>query len=356
MTTTNNSSQTPATGSHTSFDFEVNPFEQSFASKDADKSSVGAQATSPQVLTPSGRKLPPLVLSPGVPSGWGNAQFPRTGLTPNDSNMRTGLTPGGAYHSVNNIVPGVGTPGALGFTAFTPGLSSLLGTNTKEFDQQVQAQNLQPMIPPANNTASNVSSMNQSPKDEKPAKTEKKTKRRGSKKPEEPEPKKKKVKAESDEPVDEEGMTEEEKRKSFLERNRVAASKCRQRKKQQIGKMENDLNFYLNEYNNLTVAVDQLKEQSLRLRQMMAQGKVASDLLPQVDQLMNTINQTNYIARLRGDNPSNIIPTVQPINPTRVQQTQQRLTQLPQEPMPIQMAPPIVLNGKAVGMEHWGSN
>jgi ATF/CREB family transcription factor len=380
--TAGTSNMSTAASSKTSFDLEPNPFEQSFAPKDSAKSVAGTgigNATSPQILTPGGRKLPPLVLSPNVPTGWGAAQFPRTGLTPNDSSIRTGLTPGGQSfpHSLNNItMTGMGTPGSLGFTAFTPGLSSLLGTNTKEFDQQAQSNpTVNPTIPvvaPApvvqeQALSSKQAAVEQSAvKDERQTKPKKSRKRAATKKSEiEPEPKKKAKEVPSEEPKDEENMTEEEKRRNFLERNRVAASKCRQRKKQQIVKMENDLNFYLNEYNNLTAAVDQLKEQSLLLRQLVSQNKTPAELLPQVDTLLGTINRTNYIARLRGDNPSSIIPTVQPINPTLVQQNQQRLQQqmpvggIPADANNMQLAPQIVVmngNGKVVGnMEQWAT-
>ncbi|CDR42337.1 CYFA0S09e01442g1_1 [Cyberlindnera fabianii] len=376
--------------SKTSFDLEPNPFEQSFANKDQKPPNIG-NATSPQILTPGGRKLPPLVLSPNAPSSWGSTQFPRTGLTPNESSLRTGLTPGGANfpHSLNNLVSGLNTPGALaGFTGFTPGLSSLLGTNTKEFDQQAQTQ-APPVIangpPPSDagvrdataraqqaqhqshqqappsqpsqprsamsngegstrattaTTAAPPSQASSESKAKSPQQTKKsKRKSTASKKEEEATRKKPKpeTKDSSPEELNEENMTEEEKRRSFLERNRVAASKCRQRKKQQIQKMETDLNFYLNEYNNLTAALDSLKEQSSALRSHLVAKANNPEIIGSIDNILGTINQTNYMSRLRGDNPSNIIPTVQPINPTLVQQNQQRVgTTLPQMPIPPQ--------------------
>ena len=382
-----------AASSKTSFDLEPNPFEQSFASKDGQSSTVGGGSgekpptigglgTSPQILTPGGRKLPPLVLSPNVPSSWGSTQYVRTGLTPNDSNIRTGLTPGGQSfpHSLQNMsLPGVATPGSLGFPGgLTPGLSSFLASSTKDFDQQLQAddRSVRTDTTDANastntnasantNTTADIAASTSTMQtatadavtkqnalgangddsvilnDAKP-KGKRGRKRTGKAKQVEAEERKaKKPKSESEgennginndnSNGNDEDATEEQKRKSFLERNRMAASKCRKRKKEQIIKMENDLNFYLNEYNNLTSALDQLRQQSLLLHQSIVEGKQTSALSPIVDTILQTINGTNYIARLRGDNPSHIVPTVQPINPNLVQQNQQQQNQQQQQ-------------------------
>ncbi|EJS41990.1 sko1p [Saccharomyces arboricola H-6] len=56
----------------------------------------------------------------------------------------------------------------------------------------------------------------------------------------------------------EETEEQEKKRKEFLERNRVAASKFRKRKKEYIKKIENDLQFYETEYDDLSQAVGKL--------------------------------------------------------------------------------------------------
>ncbi|CEP23941.1 hypothetical protein BN1211_4642 [Cyberlindnera jadinii] len=392
-----------AASSKTSFDLEPNPFEQSFASKDGQSSTaggsgekpptIGGLGTSPQILTPGGRKLPPLVLSPNVPSSWGNTQYVRTGLTPNDSNIRTGLTPGGQSfpHSLQNMsLPGVATPGSLGFPGgLTPGLSSFLASSTKDFDQQLQAddRSVRTDTTDANastntnasantNTTADIAASTSTMQaatadavtkqnalrangddsvilnDAKP-KGKRGRKRTGKAKQVEAEERKaKKPKSESEgennginndnSNGNDEDATEEQKRKSFLERNRMAASKCRKRKKEQIIKMENDLNFYLNEYNNLTSALDQLRQQSLLLHQSIVEGKQASALSPIVDTILQTINGTNYIARLRGDNPSHIVPTVQPIKSefaTTTQQQQQQQQQQLAASVPI--APPV---------------
>ncbi|GAV50780.1 hypothetical protein ZYGR_0Z02030 [Zygosaccharomyces rouxii] len=51
---------------------------------------------------------------------------------------------------------------------------------------------------------------------------------------------------------------QERKRKEFLERNRVAASKFRKRKKEYIKRVEMDLQFYQNEYEDMGRALDKL--------------------------------------------------------------------------------------------------
>lgn len=427
MAATTGESQLPpyTDSSKTSFDLEPNPFEQSFATKDHPNNNrvPNISASSPQILTPGGRKLPPLVLSPNVQSSWNSTNFGRTGLTPNESGLRTGLTPGGpGIHSLNGIsLPGLNTPGSLGFSAFTPGLSSLLGGNGTTDqnsnhlaipNQQQQTTQPQPQAPQtqqpstqppvaaaqqqqqlnqnfASQPNSAAQSLHQSPvqnfqtipqpasvpqasvpapaapqthptipqagsestisktsADTSPKAPEppKRGRKKGSTnkvtKPKVEEPKRKKAKVDATKPtsttpevkdeVDEdnaatENMTESEKRKHFLERNRVAASKCRQRKKQLMVKMETDLNFYLNEYNNLTATVDQLKDQSIALKTYLLNNKggANNDIIHSVDNLLTIINNTNYMSRLRGNAPSDIIPTVQAINPALVNQENQ---------------------------------
>lgn len=66
---------------------------------------------------------------------------------------------------------------------------------------------------------------------------------------------------------------DEEKRKNFLERNRVAASKCRQRKKQLIQKMEDELAFYLTGYRELSAQVAQLRSQLMTLKNVISGHK-----------------------------------------------------------------------------------
>lgn len=297
-----------------SFDLEHNPFEQSFASKDVSKqnsnnttaqSSQSGTGTTPQVYTPGGRKLPPLVLSPNAPSTWSTSAFPRTGLTPNESSLRSGLTPGNDAASFAQGLSLKGlTPGGLGFTGFTPGLSSLLGTTPETNDSNENNDNNNEIIPPLVKQPS------------------KRGRKKGSIVKKDDAKKRRKDTAKKENIIDESDLPEDERRKNFLERNRVAASKCRQRKKQQQQKMEQDLNFYLNEYNDLTSTIDQLKEQSNVLRALLIENKISNNnILNTVDNISSILDNTNYASRLRGDANSNtIIPTVQPINPVFVNQ------------------------------------
>lgn len=66
---------------------------------------------------------------------------------------------------------------------------------------------------------------------------------------------------------------DDEKRKNFLERNRVAASKCRQRKKQLMQKMEDELAFYSNGYRQTSAQVIQLRDQLLKMKNILFDHK-----------------------------------------------------------------------------------
>lgn len=66
---------------------------------------------------------------------------------------------------------------------------------------------------------------------------------------------------------------DEEKRKNFLERNRVAASKCRQRKKQLMQKMEDELAFYSNGYRQTSAQVTQLRAQLQKMKNILVAHK-----------------------------------------------------------------------------------
>ncbi|KAF2663923.1 hypothetical protein BT63DRAFT_418807 [Microthyrium microscopicum] len=82
-------------------------------------------------------------------------------------------------------------------------------------------------------------------------------------------------------PIDDEEMThkdgkkmnDEEKRKNFLERNRVAALKCRQRKKQWLANLQNKCDLYTQENDALTHTVNQLKDQLVSMRNLLIQHK-----------------------------------------------------------------------------------
>jgi len=68
-------------------------------------------------------------------------------------------------------------------------------------------------------------------------------------------------------------MTDEEKRKNFLERNRVAALKCRQRKKQWLQNLQNKVEMYGNENENLLGQLSQLREEVVNLKTLLLAHK-----------------------------------------------------------------------------------
>jgi ATF/CREB family transcription factor len=74
-------------------------------------------------------------------------------------------------------------------------------------------------------------------------------------------------------PKDGKKMTDEEKRKNFLERNRVAALKCRQRKKQWLQNLQSKVDLYSQENDALTHTVNVMREYIGQLRQILLQHK-----------------------------------------------------------------------------------
>ncbi|KAK2593531.1 Transcription factor [Conoideocrella luteorostrata] len=68
-------------------------------------------------------------------------------------------------------------------------------------------------------------------------------------------------------------MTDEEKRKNFLERNRVAALKCRQRKKQWLANLQNKVELYSSENDALTGQITQLREEVVNLKTLLLAHK-----------------------------------------------------------------------------------
>jgi len=64
-------------------------------------------------------------------------------------------------------------------------------------------------------------------------------------------------------------MTDEEKRRNFLERNRVAALKCRQRKKQWLANLQAKVEMYSAENDSLNSQVAQLHEEIRNLRTLL---------------------------------------------------------------------------------------
>ncbi|MCJ1308671.1 hypothetical protein MMC25_002325 [Agyrium rufum] len=68
-------------------------------------------------------------------------------------------------------------------------------------------------------------------------------------------------------------MTDEEKRKNFLERNRVAALKCRQRKKQWLNNLQAKVEIFSSENDSLSATVAQLREEILNLKTILISHK-----------------------------------------------------------------------------------
>ncbi|KAI2463473.1 Aft1 HRA domain-containing protein [Annulohypoxylon bovei var. microspora] len=68
-------------------------------------------------------------------------------------------------------------------------------------------------------------------------------------------------------------MTDEEKRKNFLERNRVAALKCRQRKKQWLANLQSKVEMFSSENDALTAQISQLREEVVNLKTLLLAHK-----------------------------------------------------------------------------------
>lgn len=68
-------------------------------------------------------------------------------------------------------------------------------------------------------------------------------------------------------------MTDEEKRKNFLERNRVAALKCRQRKKQWLANLQQKVEIFSTENDALAATVTQLREEIVGLKTLLLAHK-----------------------------------------------------------------------------------
>ncbi|KAI1363800.1 Aft1 HRA domain-containing protein [Xylaria arbuscula] len=68
-------------------------------------------------------------------------------------------------------------------------------------------------------------------------------------------------------------MTDEEKRKNFLERNRVAALKCRQRKKQWLANLQNKVEMFSTENDALTSQISALREEVVNLKTLLLAHK-----------------------------------------------------------------------------------
>lgn len=268
---------------------------QNFASVNADR----LPGLTPPIYTPGGRRLPPIHLLPGATLGspgtpgnlWSSllsatnqpengqaqanyAQFAnmmrKLGLTPNELNLRTGLTPSGLNHAGFNFSPSGATPG-LG--QMTPGLSSLLGLQHTAHE-----------LPPDHVKQEEDEIEEEKPKPKRSRKT-----------------KEDRIKKAREDP-------EAEKRRQFLERNRVAALKCRQRKKQLFRKMEDELAFYSSGYRELLAQVTLLHDQLLQLRNIVLGHKdcpVLVDAVGGFQHLQNLIGQTDFVAQLAANSQPN---------------------------------------------------
>lgn len=68
-------------------------------------------------------------------------------------------------------------------------------------------------------------------------------------------------------------LTDEEKRKNFLERNRIAALKCRQRKKQWLANLQQKVEIFSSENDALAATVTQLREEIVGLKTLLLAHK-----------------------------------------------------------------------------------
>ncbi|KAH7109392.1 hypothetical protein B0J13DRAFT_462916 [Dactylonectria estremocensis] len=76
-------------------------------------------------------------------------------------------------------------------------------------------------------------------------------------------------------------MTDEGKRKDFLERNRVAALKCRQRKRQWLANLHTKVEMFSTENDALTSQINQLREETVKLKTLLLAHKDCPVTQPQ---------------------------------------------------------------------------
>ena len=111
--------------------------------------------------------------------------------------------------------------------------------------------------------------------------------------------------------------TEEDKKRKALERNRVAATKCRQRKKRLLSKMESELEYYSSGFRELSHQVSQLYHQLLSLHGIIACHNDCPTLLRAVgghQQMQAILAQLEYIALIVPNTEANVtsIPSTIP--------------------------------------------
>ncbi|RIA93280.1 hypothetical protein C1645_735663 [Glomus cerebriforme] len=95
-------------------------------------------------------------------------------------------------------------------------------------------------------------------------------------------------------------MTDEEKRRNFLERNRQAALKCRQRKKQWLANLQAKVEYLTNDNETLQNQAQSLREEILNLKTLLlahkdcpiaqANGVMGLDTIPSMQQNMSGMN------------------------------------------------------------------
>ncbi|KAH6953679.1 hypothetical protein BKA56DRAFT_239335 [Ilyonectria sp. MPI-CAGE-AT-0026] len=76
-------------------------------------------------------------------------------------------------------------------------------------------------------------------------------------------------------------MTDEEKRTNFLERNRAAATKCRQRKKKWLANLHTKVEMFSTENDALTSQINQLREETVKLKTLLLAHKDCPVTQPQ---------------------------------------------------------------------------
>ncbi|KAK9380975.1 Aft1 HRA domain-containing protein [Kockiozyma suomiensis] len=290
-------------------------------------------------------------LSPAMLQGPQAAAFVdshlRSGLTPNESGIRSGLTPGGsgsifpAPSPTTAAIFGLTTPAGISATSFpqTP-----LPVEAQTTESQLKPPKLEAAPQKSESTAvdsasvaanglfllsqgqadANKASSSSTSANSKSDKQEKKrasTRKSGRKTDEQSSnkrlrnmdgsasPIKHNNSNEDDDDEDNNGnnadtrkMTEEEKRKNFLERNRVAALKCRQRKKQWLQSLQAKCDYYGNENDNLNKQISLLREQVVSLKTLLIAHKDCSAsraLPPGQDPITLALGQ-DFVSGLQG--------------------------------------------------------
>ncbi|CDH51958.1 bzip transcription factor [Lichtheimia corymbifera JMRC:FSU:9682] len=153
---------------------------------------------------------------------------------------------------------------------------------------------------------------------------------------------------------------DEEKRRNFLERNRIAALKCRQRKKQWLNNLQNKVEVLTNENEQLQMQVETMREEIMNLKTLLlahkdcpaAQNNGFNGSIPKG---MPVMHQQG----IRATGPSNGGPPPPPPNAVysqpfsaadRSQTTSAPMNAPPQQPHHFQQQPPPPQAAAMVGM------